>query len=107
MGDVSSQQRKRRRLLQNIIENVDVALIDDYLSDANSDLNAGVGLSPGSDVDEKKHFSCNFVLRIYKYNIYFHVIPICFVWISCCHYEPGILKKLIRLIRNILNNTMY
>ena len=53
MGDVSSQQRKRRRLLQNIIENVDVALIDDYLSDANSDLNAGVGLSPGSDVDEK------------------------------------------------------
>ena len=53
MGDVSSQQRKRRRLLQNIIENVDAALIDDYLSDANSDLNAGVGLSPGSDVDEK------------------------------------------------------
>ena len=78
MGDVSSQQRKRRRLLQNIVENVDAALRpidDDYSNDANSDLNAGVGLSPGSDVDEKKHFSCNFVLRIYKYNIYFHVKP--------------------------------
>ena len=55
MGDVSSQQRKRRRLLQNIVENVDAALRpidDDYSSDANSDLNDGVGLSPGSGVDE-------------------------------------------------------